>query len=198
MTKRLLQIGAIVLIFILGGWLSYRIFVPKKINPEQSATVLLEKIRTVVKLTTVEGEFSEIYNYKQSSGYMLLPDKKALVRVQAVVSVGYDLSNLNIEADSVNHVLRIGPLPEPAILSIDHNLDYYDISSGIFMDFSPEDYNYINQNAKAIIREQALKSDLLPAARRQADQIFETVRFMAESTGWTVEIIKTGATESPN
>jgi hypothetical protein len=198
MTKRIVLIGAIVFVFLLGGWLSYRIFVPKELKPEQSATVLLEKIRTVVKLTTVEGEFSEIYNYKQSSGYMLLPDKKALVRVQAVVSVGYDLSNLQIEADSVSRVLRIGPIPEPSILSIDHDLDYYDVSSGIFMDFSPEDYNYINQNAKALIREQALKSDLIPTAARQAEQIFDTVRFMAESTGWTVEIIQANGPPSQN
>lgn len=198
MTKRLIFIGVILLVFVLGAWLSYRFLVPKKINPEQSAIVLLEKIRTVVKLTTVEGEFSEIYNYKQSSGYMLLPDKKALVRVHAVVSAGYDLSNLNIEADSVARVLRIGPLPEPAILSIDHDLDYYDVSSGIFMDFSTDDYNYINQNAKALIREQALKSDLLPSARRQADQIFDTVRFMAESVGWTVEILHADAPETSN
>lgn len=184
--------------FLLGGWLTYRFLIPEKTVPEENASVLLEKIRTVVKLTTVEGEFSEIYSYKQSSGYMLLPDKKALVRVQAVVAAGYDLSNLNIEADSVNRILRIGPVPEAQILSIDHDLDYYDISAGIFMEFSPEDYNYINQKAKSLIREKALQSDLLPAARKQADQVFELIRFMAESTGWKVEIRTMGHDDALN
>ncbi|MBK6933269.1 MAG: DUF4230 domain-containing protein [Saprospirales bacterium] len=198
MSKRILLIAALLATFLSGAWLAYRFLAPGQTAPEQSATVLLEKIRTVIKLTTVEGEFSEIYNYKQSSGYMLLPDKKALVRVQAVVSAGYDLSNLQIQTDSMRRVLRIGPLPAPQILSIDHTLDYYDISTGIFMDFSPEDYNFINKNAKAIIREQALKSNLLPAAREQADKVFDIIRFMAESTGWKVEIVQGEGPSTPN
>lgn len=188
MPKRIVLIAGLAIAFLLGGWLTYRFFVPEKNPPQESATVLLEKIRAVVKLTTVEGEFSEIYNYKQSSGYMLLPDKKALVRVHAIVSAGYDLSNLNIRADSSAQILYIGPIPEPGILSIDHDLDYYDISAGIFMEFEPEDYNYINKNAKEIIRQQALQSNLLPSAREQADKVFDLIRFMAESTGWKVEV----------
>lgn len=155
--------------------------------------MLLEKIRSVVKLTTVEGEFSEIYNYSEYSGYFTwLWDKKALVRVNAVVSAGYDLGNLQMEADSVAKVLRIGPLPEPQILSIDHTLDYYDVSTGVFNDFSPEDYNHINKRAKDLIRESALQSNLLASAQEQSDKVFEIARFMAEGAGWKVEIIQAG------
>ncbi|MBK9336507.1 MAG: DUF4230 domain-containing protein [Lewinellaceae bacterium] len=193
MLKRILIILAVVLAFVSGGWLAYRFFAPKETKPRESATVLLEKIRTVVKLTTVEGEFSEIYNYSEYSGYFTwLWDKKVLVRVNAVVSAGYDLGNLKIETDSVARVLRIGPLPEPQILSIDHSLDYYDLSTGVFSDFSPEDYTRINQRAKDLIREAALQSTLLASAREQSDKVFEIVRFMAESTGWNVEIIRAG------
>ncbi len=193
MLKRILILSAFVLTFVLGGWLAYRFFAPKETKPQESATVLLEKIRTVVKLTTVEGEFSEIYNYSEYSGYFTwLWDKKVLVRVNAIVSAGYDLGNLNIKADSTARVLRIGPLPEPQILSIDHTLSYYDVSTGVFSDFSPEDYTRINQRAKDLIRTSALQSNLLPSAREQSDKIFEIIRFMAESTGWEVEIIRTG------
>ena len=189
MSKRILLAGAILFAFILGGWLAYRIFAPQP-KPVESASILLERIRKVVKLTTVEGEFSEIYSYSEYSGYFTwLWDKKALVRVNATVAAGYDLTTLKIEADSSARVLRIGPLPEPQILSIDHTLDYYDVSTGFFTAFSPEDYNRMNQRAKDLIREQALKSNLLPSAKEQADKIFEIVRFMAESTGWRVEII---------
>lgn len=198
MTKRLLFIGALLLTFVLGVWLTYRYMAPKS-RPMENASILLEKIRTVVKLTTVEGEFSEIYNYNEYSGYFTwLWDKKALVQVQATVAAGYDLGNLSITADSVARVLRIGPLPEPQILSIDHTLKYYDVSTGLFTEFSPEDYNRMNERAKALIREQALKSDLLPSAQKQADQIFEMIRFMAESTGWRVEIIRAGGGNTPN
>lgn len=191
MAKRLLVAGAVVLAFVLGIGLTYWYFKPST-KPVENASVLLEKIRAVVKLTTVEGDFSEIYNYNEYSGYFTwFWDKKALVRVQATVAAGYDLGNLRIEADSVRHILRIGPLPEPQILSIDHSLDYYDVSTGLFTDFSPDDYNRMNQRAKELIRQQALHSNLLPSAKEQANKIFELVRFMAESTGWQVEIIQT-------
>jgi len=193
MVRRILVISAFVITFVLGGWLAMRLFAPKETKPQESATVLLEKIRSVVKLTTVEGEFSEIYNYSEYSGYFSwLWDKKALVRVNAVVSAGYDLGNLKMEADSLNKVLRIGPLPEPQILSIDHTLDYYDVSTGVFTDFSPEDYNHINKRAKDLIRESAQQSNLLASAQEQSDKIFEIARFMAESAGWKVEIVQAG------
>lgn len=195
MLKRLILIGVIALAFILGVWLAYRYFAPSS-KPVESATVLLEKIRQVIKLTTVEGEFSEIYSYSEYSGYFTwLWDKKALVRVNATVAAGYDLSTLKIEADSSTHTLRIGPLPEPQILSIDHTLAYYDVSTGVFNSFAPEDYNRMNQRAKDLIREQALKSNLLPSAKEQGDKIFDMIRFMAESTGWQVVILPGTAPE---
>ncbi|MFN0013381.1 MAG: DUF4230 domain-containing protein [Saprospiraceae bacterium] len=190
MLKRILVISAFVVTFVLGGWLAVRLFAPKETKPQESATVLLEKIRTVVKLTTVEGEFSEIYNYSEYSGFFTwFWDKKALVRVNAVVSAGFDLGNLKMVADSSVRVLRIGPLPEPQILSIDHTLDYYDVSTGVFSDFLPEDYNRINNKAKELIRQSAQQSHLLATAREQSNKIFEIVRFMAESTGWKVEFV---------
>ena len=194
MSKRILLIGAVALAFVLGGWFVYR-YLAQPSKPTESATILLEKIRKVMKLTTVEGEFSEIYSYNEYSGYFTwFWDKKALVRVNATVAAGYDLTNLKMEADSVTHTLRIGPLPEPQILSIDHTLEYYDVSTGVFTGFSPEDYNRMNQRAKDLIREQAMKSNLLPSAKEQGDQIFDVIRFMAESTGWQVVILPAGGT----
>ncbi len=198
MTKRVVLIGLVAFVFLLGGWLMYLYMRPSS-QPTESASVLLEKVREVVKLTTVEGEFTEIYSYNDYSGYFSwFWDKKALVRVKAVVAVGYDLGNLKIEVDSSRHLLRIGPLPEPQILSIDHDLDYYDVTTGVFTDFSPEDYNRMNHNAKELIRQKALEGELLPTARKQADKIFETVRFMAEGMGWEVQIIPPGGVQSLN
>ena len=84
-------------------------------------------------------------------------------------------------------MIRLRALPEPQILSIDHTMDYYDISNGLFTEFSAEDYNRIQARAKGLIREQALKSNLLPAARTQGEKIVELIRFMAEGAGWKTE-----------
>lgn len=188
MTNRFFQILVLIAVFALGGWLSYRFFVPQN-NSVEDASVLLEKIETVTKLITVEGHFSEIYNYSESDGWMLpLWDKKVLVRVRATVSAGYDLESLNIEADAATKTIRMSALPEPEILSIDHTLDYYDITEGYFTSFTPEDYNRINQRAKDLIRDQALKSKLMPAAQEQADKMLELIAFMVQSAGWKLEI----------
>lgn len=171
----------------IGGFLTYQYFLPKR--GVENASVLLEKIQAVAKLTTVEGQFSEVYNYSEYEGYFtFLWDKKVLVRVRATVAAGYDLEQLNFEADPATKTIHMSALPEPQILSIDHTLDYYDISAGLFESFSPEDHNRINQRAKALIREQAEKSNLLPAAREQADKILDIIRFMVESAGWKLEV----------
>jgi len=188
MVKNFSRILLLLATFLLGGWLSYRYFAPHS-KPVEDSAVLLEKIQEVAKLITVEGEFSEIYNYSEYQGYFtMLWDKKVLVRVRAKVSAGYDLNNLHMEADPATKTIRMSALPEPEILSIDHSLDYYDISEGLFASFSPEDYSRINQRAKDLIRDQALKSNLLPAAREQAAKIMDLIRFMAESAGWKLEV----------
>ncbi len=188
MLKNAPSFFALLVAAALGGWLTYQYFVARHQGIE-NASVLLEKIETVAKLTTVEGQFSEVYNYSEYEGYFtFLWDKKVLVRVRATVAAGYDLEQLNLVADPVTKTVRMSALPEPKILSIDHTLDYYDISQGIFESFSPEDHNRINQRAKDLIREQAEKSNLLPAAQEQAGKMIELVRFMVENAGWKLEV----------
>jgi Protein of unknown function (DUF4230) len=188
MSKKIVQIAALTLAFIIGGWLTYQFFVPKQ-KATESSTVLLEKIRAVCKLVTVEGQFSEIYNYDEYEGYFsMFWDKKILVRARATVAAGYDLEKMTVEADQKTKTIYLKNIPPPQILSIDHSLDYYDISNGLFTSFSEADYNRINQRAKDLIRDQAEKSRLLDAAQEQAVKVFDLIRFMAESNGWTVAI----------
>ncbi len=179
---------AILIAFLVGGWLSWRYFSsgPKSV---EDSSVLLEKIQAVAKLSTVEGTFSEIYNYSEYQGYFtFFWDKKILVRVRATVSAGYDLERLQMEADPITKTIHISGLPKPEILSIDHTLDYYDISEGLFASFSPEDYTRINQRAKDLIRDNALKSKLLTEADEQGAKMLDLMRFMVEGAGWKLQI----------
>ncbi len=189
----LLFVFALALAFGAGIWAAYRLFSPKPTPPApEDASILLDRVREVLKLTTVEGDFSEVYSYDQYSGYFSwLWNKKALLRVNAVVAVGYDLQNLNIQVDSTAKVVRIGPLPKPQILSIDHTVDYYDVSTGLFESFSAQDLTYINQKAKELIRASALQSNLMKVAEVQSDKVFDIARFMAEGAGWRLEVLRT-------
>jgi len=37
-----------------------------EVRKAENTTIVLEKIKTVTKLISVEGQFSELYNYKES------------------------------------------------------------------------------------------------------------------------------------
>ena len=156
----------------------------------ESSVVLLEKIQTVCKLVTAEGQFAEIYEYKESLPFAKpFFDKKALIRVRATVSVGYDLSKINMVPDEKSHTLVISNLPPAEIISVEHDLDYYDLTEGFFNQFSTDDYNTINARAKEFVVSQVHKSSLMDAADEKRNELLEIIRYMAEQAGWEVLIV---------
>lgn len=188
MIKRLLIGIGFALVFFLGLWVSRYFYQWNELQTQETSEVLLERMQAVAKLVTVEGYFSEVYDYKDYYGYNLSPfRKKALIRVKAKVSVGYDLSQVKFESRPEERKIILSNLPEPAILSIDHDVDYYDISEGVFNSFSAQDYTQLNQRAKNYIEERAKESDLLESARKQGAQMLDMMRFMVEQSGWQLE-----------
>ncbi len=185
--KILITLGILLLTFgIFWGTRAYYTY--EEVTAEEKSQVLLEKIKTVAKLVTVEGHFSEIYDYQDYWKYDISPlRKKALVRIKAKVSVGYDLTQMKIESFPDEKTIAISNLPDPSIISIDHDLDYYDITQGSFNSFTKADYNTINKNAKDIIRKNAEESDLFLTAEEQSNQLLDIIQFMVEGAGWTLD-----------
>jgi len=190
-TKQLIIIGALIMTFLAGIFLT-RSFYKKDTEAENSSEkvqVLLEKIEQVSKLISVEGHFSEVYDYKEYKSYdIAMFRKKALVRVKAKVSAGYDLGQMKVSSDQLTKTIKITNIPEIEILSIDHNLDYYDITEGSFNKFSEADLNKINERAKEFIRKTALESEIVQNAEIRGNKVFELIRYMVENAGWTLEI----------
>lgn len=182
----------LVLLVLLGGgiwWVNREWARRSKIQTTQNATVLLERIQKVAKWITVEGYFSELYENRSFQYFDVYPfQKKVLVRVKAKVSAGFDLETLSIETDEPSKTIWINALPEPTILSIDHDLDYYDISEGFFTSFSEADYNKIQSEAKEMIRKKASESNLLAEASAQGKDFLEMIRLIVEASGWQLNI----------
>ena len=196
MIKRILFLTAVLALLFGVFWGTRYYYTWDAVSEEERSTVLLERIKTVAKLVTVEGYFSEVYDYKSYWGYDSSPfRKKALVRVKAKVSVGYDLDQMKIEAQTDRKRILISNLPDPQIISIDHDLDYYDLSQGTFNNFTPEDYNKINASAKELIEKQARTSDLFITAEEQSNEMLEMIRFIVEGSGWTLEFVPRGANQ---
>lgn len=160
------------------------------------ATVLLEQIRKVTKLVTVEGDVSELYNSTKTRNvtlYLPLParlrfDKTATVEVRGKVLVGYDLEQLEIKVDDATRTVRLSNLPEPEILAIDHELIYRNLEESWFNSFTAKDYSALSKEAKDRLRNEALKSKLTEEARLEGNGLLETIRFLVEASGYSLEI----------
>jgi lipopolysaccharide export LptBFGC system permease protein LptF len=160
---------------------------------QESATVMLDKIEKVVKLVAVEGNISEIYDYKDYYSFDIAPfRKKALVRVNAKVSAGYNFENMVIDVDETNKIIIIRNFPEAEILSIDHDLDYYDITQGTFNKFTTEDYNKINSRAKEYVAEKAKDNKIIDAAQEQKKDLLDMISLLVKAGGWEIRIEDSG------
>lgn len=206
MTKKLFPLVGILAAFGLGIWFTQWFYQSKKEEISRSqSTILLDKVKDVLKLVTVEANFNELYNETKTRPvtlYLPLPStfsfsKKAILEVQGKVLVGFDLEKVSITADSTNRVLTLSNLPEPEILSIDHQVQYRNLEESFFNSFSAEDYTSLNHNAKEMLRQKVAESDLMEQARGQGNQMIDVIRFMAESLGWTVKLDEANIAPAP-
>jgi hypothetical protein len=185
-----------VLAFLLGLAVFWGFSNSGEQTTHEEATVLLEQIRKVTKLVTVEGDVSELYNStktKEVTLYIPLParlsfEKSATVQVEGTVLVGYDLEQLSIDVDEVNRIVTLGNLPEPEILAIDHELIYRNLEESWFNSFTAEDYSMLNKEAKTRLRDEALKSKLMEEARLEGNTLIDAIRFLAKGADFEVLI----------
>jgi len=178
--------------FGLGIFLTWQFTKPvERISIEES-TVLLQQVRKVFKLVTVEGELMETYkggDIKNLTFYVPFPmsypaQKQAIIQVSGKVLVGFDMKQMQVDANPEKQQIILSNLPEPEILSIDHELSYYNIEESWFNTFTASDYTKLNKEAKEKLREAALQGELFQQAEEQGNQLIEVIRFMVESTGW--------------
>ena len=187
--KYLILFFGMILMVVLGYLISDWIHTRTEKRISSNSEIILEKVKKVAKVITIEGYFSEMYDYKDFYNFdWSIFRKKALIRVKARVSVGINLEKATFTADEKSKTLYIKNIPKPEILSIDHDIDYYDITEGTFNSFTPEDFNKINEDAKEHIRQTALKSDLFSQAGHQVEDVVNTFKVFAETAGLKVEV----------
>lgn len=177
---------------VIATYWVYSIFKKKQsreVTLHQS-TVLLEKIRSVSKLVSVEGEFAEIYKYENTKERFLSlvsSKKKALIVIKAKALIGYDLKKVEIESDIENKRIILTNFPQPEILSIEAELEFYDIKNGMFNSFSPNDLTTLNSEAKSHIREKIPESGLMETAQKEALQAVLLMESIVATIGWKLD-----------
>ena len=121
-----ITIGACLLVF----FITREVYRDDAVPPVENSTVLLEQVRKVMKLVTVEGDFNELYSREDSWSYGELLGrfpgfkKKIMLRVKARASVGYDLSGTRLITDEESHTVYLDLPVKPEVLSLEHDVDY--------------------------------------------------------------------------
>ncbi len=180
---------------ILGGIIMYWLFSffgkkQRKERTSHQSTVLLEKIRSVCKLISVEGDFAEIYKYENTRERFLslvISKKKALIVIKAKAQIGYDLQKLKMHTDERKRKIILTNFPQPEVLSVVPELDFYDIQNGMFNTFTPNDLTTLNQEAKQHILDKIPESGLMETARTEAWQAVLLIEKIVETIGWQLD-----------
>jgi predicted SPOUT superfamily RNA methylase MTH1 len=161
----------------------------KKKTNEQSI-VLLDKIKRVCKFITVEGDFAEIYHYedvKEKFLKLISSRKKALVVINAKAHVGFDLSKVQMRSDLNTKTVVLSHFPQPEVLSIESDINYYDKQDGMFNKFEASDLTELHTKAKEHIIDKIPESGLYNVARLEALEAIQLIENLVQTIGWTLD-----------
>jgi len=155
---------------------------------EENSMLIQQQIANVSKLVVTEGHFAEVYNYKDSKqlfGYLIEADKKALVVVNAEVTIGYDLSKIEFNLDSETKTLHIKSIPDPEI-KINPDFEYYDVTADYLNPFEAKDYNTIKKNINTSLMKKVAASTLKSNAQNRLISELQKFYILTHSMGWTL------------
>ncbi|WP_178990004.1 DUF4230 domain-containing protein [Winogradskyella schleiferi] len=160
-----------------------------KIIIEAHSALIQEQIKNVGKLVVTEGHFSEVFSYKNSKaifGDLISAEKKALVVVNADVTVTYDLSKIEYNIDEATKTLQINSIPKEEI-KINPDFEYYDVQADFLNQFDAKDYNNIKDTVKKSLMKKIEASDLKSNAQNRLMSELSKFFILTSSLGWKLQ-----------
>ncbi|WP_340200565.1 DUF4230 domain-containing protein [Ascidiimonas sp. W6] len=157
---------------------------------EKQSVILLEKIRTVCKLITVEGEFAEIFHYENTKVHFMnlfISKKKALIIINAKTHIGFDMKKIEMHANLAKKTIIVTSFPQPEVITIEPDLKYYDIKDGLFNRFASEDLTALNKEAKKHILDKIPESSLMDTAKKEALEAILLMENIVGTIGWKLD-----------
>jgi hypothetical protein len=156
---------------------------------QENSALIQEQIRNVSKLVVTEGHFSQVFTYKNSKAVfanLVNVEKKALVVVNADVTVSYDLSQIEYELDQASKTLKILSIPKEEI-KISPDFEYYDVTADFLNPFQAEDYNKIKDKVNAQLMKKIEASNLKSNAQNRLISELSKFYILTSSLGWTLQ-----------
>ncbi len=156
---------------------------------DYNTDLIQQQIVNVGKLVVTEGHFSEVVTYKNKEKYlmgMVSFDKKALIVVNADVTVAYDLHKMKYDIDEKNKTISILSIPKEEI-KISTDIQFYDVEQSKLNPFTGDDYNKINKSVKANLTKKIQKSTLKTNAQNRLVSELAKFLILTNSLGWTLK-----------
>ncbi len=187
------------IIFVVIGIVLYKYFTSEKptTTTEYNTELIQEKIKSVGKLVVTEGHFSQVMTYKDQQKYLMdliSFEKKALIIINADVTVAYDLRQVQYDIDEKDKTITIVSIPKEEI-KISPDIQFYDVEQSTMNPFTGDDYNKINKKVKADLAKKIEKSSLKSNAKNRLVSELAKVLILTNSMGWTLqyngEVVKT-------
>jgi len=169
-----------------------------KSKAKEQSVILLEKMKSVSKLITVEGNMNEIMHFQDEKSSMLnmvSSTKKAIIMANAKVFIGFDMKKMRFEANPNKRQIKVLIFPEPEVLSMETHLDYYDIKNGLFNKFDATELTELNKKVKQNFKDKIPESDLFYNAKLKALDSLKIMEQMVDTFGWKLKYDKIEGTK---
>lgn len=156
---------------------------------KESSSLIQEQVKNVSKLLVTEGHYSKVYTYRNTKtlfANLYNLEKKALVVVNADVTIAYDLNKLEYILDEENKELIITFIPDKEI-KIYPDFEYYDMQADFLHAFESNDYNVINEDVRRELMEEVKASNLLSNAENRLLSELTKFFILTNSLGWTLK-----------
>jgi hypothetical protein len=184
-----MKISRYILVFLIGFFIAkFWYQKDEKHQTQEDITIVVNSIKNLSKLVVSSSNFSEVYNFKDSKKYFydyVTFDKQAIVTVKAKVEVGYDLSKLEIQIDSLGKKIYINKIPNEEV-TIAPDVKYFDIQQSQFNTFSKEDLNKINQKSIDKIKQTVALTNLKKEAKMRFFEEISKIYQLSAIYGWEV------------
>jgi lipopolysaccharide export LptBFGC system permease protein LptF len=185
MIKKII-VGGICLVLIFLGFKFCSFKKQDTSSLENQTNLIQQQIVNVGKLVVTEGHFAEVLTYKDKDSYfggLVSFDKKALIVVNADVTVAYDLSQIKYDINKENKTVTIVNIPKEEI-KISPDIKFYDVDQSKLNPFTGDDYNKVNASAKASLAKKIENSTLKTNAQNRLISELYKMQILTNSMGW--------------
>lgn len=156
---------------------------------DYNTNLIQQQIVNVGKLVVTEGHFAEVVTYKNQDKYlmdMLSFEKKAVIIVNADVTVAYDLRQMKYDIDEKNKTITIAYIPKEEI-KISPDIKFYDVEQSSMNPFTGDDYNKINKSVRANLAKKIEKSSLKSNAKNRLISELSKILILTHTMGWKLQ-----------